>query len=105
MMGGDELAGVRIVNLRDLPTETRTNRKQQKREDQALLVTFQECSESSHTEKRHGSKSSHRAQPLIEQSDEINHVSLKRSDLSSRPLPASMLNTIVGIAASGACPG
>ncbi len=33
VMGDDTLTGVRIVNLRDLPTETRAGGKQQERED------------------------------------------------------------------------
>ena len=33
VMGGDTLAGVRIVNLRDLPTETRAGSEQQERGD------------------------------------------------------------------------
>ncbi len=40
VVGGDALAGVRIVNLGDLPTKTRADRKHWEQEDQAPMVAF-----------------------------------------------------------------
>ena len=61
VMGSDALAGVRIVNLRDLPTETRAGGKQQEAEDYRFLTTGWDCTESSHREFQKGSDRAQRS--------------------------------------------
>jgi hypothetical protein len=48
VMRSDALPGASIINLRNLPTETRANRQERDRERHAPLVPSQKSKDSSH---------------------------------------------------------